>query len=254
MNFQDHFSSQSEIYSKARPTYPDELFTYLRSLSPSGEACWDCATGNGQAAVALSNHFKQVIATDGSEKQLQNAVQKDNIQYRLATAEQSGLPDSSVDLITVATAAHWFELDKFYKEAERVAKPNAILAVWTYSEAKISDDINEMMTWFAYDYLLNYWPDGRWYVRKKYETLPFPFEMIKTPEFICQRDWNRQQWLNYVMSWSAYNNYVAKHNTDPLQILMPKLNPLWNENDIRHVVWPLHIKCTCLNSSTYYKK
>lgn len=249
MNFQDHFSRQSEIYLKARPTYPEELFEYLASISPSRELCWDCATGNGQAAVALSKYFKRVIATDGSEKQIQNAIAKENVEYGIATAENSGLENTSVALITVATAAHWFNHDLFYREAQRVAKPNGILAVWTYSEAKISEDIDKLIEWFMYDFLHDYWPDGRWYVRNRYETLPFPFELIQTPHFFCNMNWNREQWLNYVKSWSAYNNYITERQSDPIEILLPKLDLLWNDSKVKQIAWPLHLKCAVLNLS-----
>ncbi|HLP50322.1 MAG TPA: class I SAM-dependent methyltransferase [Chitinophagales bacterium] len=247
MEFQDHFSRQADMYLKARPTYPEALFEYLSSISPSNQLCWDCATGNGQAAISLARHFKQVIATDASEKQIRNAIAAPNIEYRIATAEESGLPDSSADLITVATGAHWFIHDLFYAEAQRVAKPNGILALWTYSEARISAEIDELMEWFMYDYLHAYWPDGRWYVRNKYQTLPFPFTPIDTPDFVCSMNWNREQWLNYVRSWSAYNAYLARHNSDPIEVLLPKLETLWNESETKAIVWPLHLKCTRLN-------
>ncbi len=250
MEFKDHFSRQAEIYAKARPTYPEDLFEYLAAKAPARQLCWDCATGNGQAATSIARYFEQVIATDGSPQQITNAVKRNNITYRVGTAEQSGLPDSSVDLITVATAAHWFNLDLFYKEAERVAKPNGLLALWTYSEAKISKKIDELMEWFMYDYLHDYWPDGRWYVRNKYETLPFPYTAMQTPDFFCRMNWNRQQWLNYVMSWSAYNNYIAKNPDEPVQeVLLPKLNMLWNYTEVKPVTWQLHLKCTALNTS-----
>ncbi len=248
MEFQDHFSRQSAIYLKARPTYPEDLFSYLSKISPSNELCWDCATGNGQAAISLAQRFKKIIATDGSEQQIQNAIAKENIEYRIGTAEESGLENNSVDLITVATAAHWFNTDLFYKEAERVSKRNGVLAIWTYSEAKISEEIDRLMEWFMYDYLYEYWPDGRWYVRNKYETLPFPFEAIQTPDFFCRMNWNREQWLNYIRSWSAYNNFIAKHSADPIEILLPQLNRLWNSIETKSVVWPLHLKCARLNS------
>ncbi len=246
MSFQDHFSRQSAMYLKARPTYPDELFEYLAGLVPGKDLCWDCATGNGQAAISISPYFNKIIATDGSAQQIEKAMKRENIDYRVATAEQSGLPDHSADLITVATAAHWFEHDKFYAEAKRVAKPNGILAVWAYSEASISPEIDALMEWFMYDFLQNYWPPGRWYVRNSYETLPFPFTVIATPQFFCKMNWNRLQWLNYIQSWSAYNNYVAAHNTDPLDVLMPKLQLLWTE-ETRQICWKLHLKCTRLN-------
>jgi len=247
MNFKDHFSRQADIYLKARPTYPDELFEFLASISPAKELCWDCATGNGQAAVSLAKHFKKVIATDGSEKQIANAIAKENIKYHVVTAEESGLENHSADLISAATAVHWFNHNLFYKEAVRVAKPNGVLAVWTYSSATINAEIDEVMEWFAYTYLYDYWPDGRWYVRNQYKTLPFPFEEMKAPDFFCHMNWNKEQWLNYLRSWSSYNNYIAKHNSDPIEILLPKLNPLWNDTEIREVKWPLHLKCSVLN-------
>lgn len=249
MAFQDHFSKQSNIYLQARPTYPDELFSYLAGLAEHKTLCWDCATGNGQAAISLAKYFDKVIATDGSEKQIANAIRAANIEYRVDTAEQSGLADSSTDLITVATGAHWFNHDLFYAEAERVAKPNGVLAVWTYSEAGITPEIDTLMEWFMYDYLHDYWPDGRWYVRNKYKTLPFPFAQIDSPQFYCRMQWDLQHWLNYVKSWSAYTAYVTKHSTDPLQVLLPKLQALWTEGESKEIVWPLHLKCARLNNA-----
>jgi ubiquinone/menaquinone biosynthesis C-methylase UbiE len=249
MSFNDHFSKQTDIYLKARPTYPEALFNFLASICPKNEFCWDNGAGNGQASIALAKHFKKVLATDASAQQINNGIPRDNIEYKVALAEESGLPDKSVDLITVATAAHWFNLDKFYKEAERVAMPNGVLALWTYSSASINVQIDPIMEWFAYDYLHDYWPDGRWYVRNSYKTLPFPFKEMETPAFTCNMRWNLSQWLDYLRSWSSYNRYLAKHNADPLEVLMPKLKPLWAENEIKEVVWPLHLKCTRLNCS-----
>lgn len=248
MAFQDHFSKQADIYLKARPTYPDELFEYLAGLAPGNQTCWDCATGNGQAAIALAAHFEKVIATDGSAEQIKNGIPHPKVEYRIATAEESGLATGSTDLITVATAAHWFNHDKFYAEAQRVAKPNGVLALWTYSEAHINPAIDELMEWFMYDYLYTYWPDGRWYVRNKYQTLPFPFEEIQSPAFYCRMQWSKAQWLNYVKSWSSYTRYVTTHGHEPLNTLTDKLDPVWNDTETKEVTWPLHLKAARLNT------
>lgn len=248
MSFKDYFSKQSDIYLKARPTYPAELFEYLAGIAPAKDVCWDCATGNGQAAVSLSEHFKKVIATDGSQKQINNAIARPNIEYKVGTAEESGLPDNYCDLITVATGAHWFELDKFYKEAQRIAKHNGILAIWTYGEPMVNPEIDKVIVNdFAYGLLENYWPDGRWYVRNRYETLPFPFEAIKTPDFFCNRLWSKEEMFNYARSWSSYNAYVTKHQNDPLEQLKAKLTGLWNDTEKKEVTWKLYLKCTKLN-------
>lgn len=247
MSFNDHFSKQTDVYLKARPTYPDAMFDYLAAQAPGKKLCWDCGTGNGQAAISLAQRFEKVYATDASPQQISNAIPRNNIEYRAVPAEDSRLPAGSADLITVATAAHWFNLDLFYKEAERVAAPGAVLAIWTYSSATISNDIDPIMEWFAYDLLHDYWPDGRWYVRNRYQTLPFPYTPLQTPGFTCNMRWNLGQWLNYLRSWSSYNRYLAQHGTDPLQVLMPKLKPFWADNEIREVIWPLHLKCSVLH-------
>ena len=66
----DHFSGHADLYEAFRPTYPEALFAYLSSLCPRHDLAWDCATGNGQAAVPLAAYFRAVIATDASQKQI----------------------------------------------------------------------------------------------------------------------------------------------------------------------------------------
>ena len=116
MNFKDHFSKQAADYAKFRPGYPHELFVYLGSIAPSRQLAWDCGTGNGQAAVALASVFDRVVATDASEKQIANAQPHERVEYRVAPAENSGIDSRTLDLITVAQALHWFDLDRFYAE------------------------------------------------------------------------------------------------------------------------------------------
>src|SRR6476659_9240028 len=84
MSFKDHFSKQAADYARFRPRYPRELFEYLGGVAPSRALAWDCATGNGQAAVALAEVFERVIATDASEKQIANAqpLERDENQRR----------------------------------------------------------------------------------------------------------------------------------------------------------------------------
>ena len=66
--------------------------------------------------------FDRVIATDASEKQIANAQSHKIVEYRVAPAENSGIGSETIDLIMVAQALHWFDLDRFYAEARRVLK------------------------------------------------------------------------------------------------------------------------------------
>src|SRR6186997_1780603 len=92
-NFKDHFSQISSLYADFRPQYPARLFDYLADLAPGRSLVWDCAAGTGQATVDLARRFDRVIATDASAEQIAAAKPISNVEYRVATAEQSGLSD-----------------------------------------------------------------------------------------------------------------------------------------------------------------
>ncbi|HEY7696637.1 MAG TPA: class I SAM-dependent methyltransferase [Nitrososphaeraceae archaeon] len=120
--FIDNFSFQSKEYSSSRPTYPEALFEFLNKVTPQRNLAWDCATGNGQAAIGLSKYFKKVIATDASKNQIQFAFWRENIEYKVFQAENAQLDNDSADIVTVAQALHWFDFDKFYSNVKRVGK------------------------------------------------------------------------------------------------------------------------------------
>ena len=141
MKYTQLFSSKAQEYAQFRPGYPDELFDYLASLCTERKLAWDCATGNGQTAISLTKYFDRVIATDSSESQLSHAKQHPKINYRPALAENCGLANSSTNLITVSSAVHWFDFDKFYAEVKRVGKPKSIIAVWCYGLLNDEEDI-----------------------------------------------------------------------------------------------------------------
>src|SRR6185503_1839669 len=104
------FSQSSAQYAKHRPQYPPELFAFLSELCQSHESAWDCATGNGQAAVSCAKYFSQVQATDISAEQIQNGQPHPRVGYSVSPAEQTPFENESFDLVVVATAVHWFDL------------------------------------------------------------------------------------------------------------------------------------------------
>jgi hypothetical protein len=86
MTFPDHFSDHADRYEAFRPTYPDALFAYFASLVPAHDLAWDCATGNGQAALGLTPHFDSVVATDASPQQIAQAHPHPKVTYLVAPA------------------------------------------------------------------------------------------------------------------------------------------------------------------------
>ena len=151
MGFKDHFSKQAAEYAKFRPRYPKDLFRWLASIAPSKALAWDCATGNGQSAVELAEVFERVIATDASEKQIANAERHPRVEYRVAAAEESGLDPGSVDVVTVAQALHWFDLERFYPEVRRVLKPTGVIAACAYKLATVTPEIDVVVNHYYSD-------------------------------------------------------------------------------------------------------
>ena len=238
--FKDHFSRQATDYAKFRPRYPQELFRWLGSVAPSTELAWDCATGSGQAAVELAEVFERIIATDASEKQIANAERHQQVEYRVATAEKSGLASSSVDLITVAQALHWFELETFYSEVRRVLKPRGVIAATAYKLATVMPEIDAVVNRYYSEIVGEYWPEERRLV-EKFEELPFPFAEIETPPFEMVAEWSVEQLLGYLRTWSATQRFIAAEKRDPLEEVEPELRSAWGEKE-RRVVWPLTVR------------
>jgi ubiquinone/menaquinone biosynthesis C-methylase UbiE len=109
-DFNDYFSNVSADYARYRPTYPQALFDVIAEHAPAHDLAWDCATGSGQAAVGLSRRFRKVVATDASDQQLSHATPVENVEYRVARAEDSGIQSASVNAVTVAqgsTGSTW---------------------------------------------------------------------------------------------------------------------------------------------------
>jgi SAM-dependent methyltransferase len=238
--FKDHFSRQAADYAKFRPRYPKELFRWLASIAPSKELAWDCATGSGQAAVELADVFERVIATDGSPKQIANAEPHPGVDYRAATAEDSGLESHSVDLITVAQALHWFDLERFYVEVRRILKPEGVIAAWAYKLATVTEKIDAVVNHYYSQVVGSYWPAERVLV-ERFEELPFGFSPIETPAFEMVAEWNVDHLLGYLLTWSATQRFMAAEKRDPLGEVEQELRSVWGE-DRRRVVWPLTVK------------
>jgi len=241
--FKDHFSDKSDDYSKFRPQYPIALFNYLSSVTAHHESAWDCATGSGQATLGLSHHFTNIIATDASESQIENVIKQSGIEYRVATAEKSRIKSNTVDLITVAQAFHWFNHGAFFKEVDRVLKPDGLLSIWTYNLLSIQDGIDKIINHLYESVLGDYWPKEREMVENGYQDIHVPMEEITTPKFQMSSEWNLDQLMGYLGTWSAVRKYQKITGVNPLEKTYEVLLTLWGDpENTKAVSWPLNVR------------
>ena len=242
MKMKDNFSLQCKGYSMYRPLYPPELFDFLNAVVQTKLNAWDCATGNGQCARELANSFQHVYGSDISEKQLSEAIRKENITYAKEPAEQTSLPAGTVNLVTVAQALHWFNFEKFYEEVRRVSAPDGMIAVWCYSLFSVNPEIDQVMDEFHFDILEAYWDRERKYVDDGYGAIPFPFKEIECPRFEIKCNWNIGMLEGYLNTWSAVQKFIKVNNESPVPALIERLKKFFPSGESVAVRFPLPMK------------
>lgn len=241
--FKDHFSPVAGAYARFRPDYPPELFRYLASAAGGHGLAWDCATGNGQAARGLAPYFRRVVATDASAAQVAQAGTEQGIEYRVAPADSSGLEDASVDLVTVAQALHWFDLDAFYTEVQRVLRPGGLLAVWSYGLLQVDDAIDALIVRFHDQVVGPYWSPERRFVGEGLFELSFPFRELETHDFHMELQWTLSDLVGYLGTWSAARAYRETTGKDPLKETAVALAEHWGgQGRARIVRWPIALR------------
>ena len=245
--FKDHFSERSDNYARYRPTYPSRLFEYLAGIAPAGWSAWDCGTGSGQTAVALARHFGKVFASDASSAQIDATIAHPKVDYRVASAEASGLDDNCVDLVTVSQAFHWFEADRFVAEAARVLRPNGVLAIWCYASCSVLPRCDAIVEQLYTDLIGPYWPPERALIEEGYASVKLPGDEIDAPCFEMSLSWTVQDMLGYLRTWSACRRYRAAKADDPVSVIESDLVSAWGPDE-RTVSWPLHTRISRLNT------
>src|SRR5436190_624996 len=230
MTFEDHYSGHADAYARHRPRYPDELFAWLASVIPDRALAWDAGTGNGQVAIALAGHFDHVVATDASGDQLARAEAHERVAYRNEPSDRVSLPSGSVDLITAGAAAHWFELEGFYREVRRVGKRGAIVALFSYGPRDFEDGVvGPIVHRFGDEVLDGFWPERIQYVHDRYTTIPFPFDEIAFPRFVMSAEWTLGELLAFLDTWSASQRFLQQRGTRAIDEIAPDLTRAWGD-------------------------
>jgi ubiquinone/menaquinone biosynthesis C-methylase UbiE len=238
--FADFFSGHAVQYAAARPAYPATLFAFIAAQAPATARAWDCGTGNGQAAVALARHFDQVQATDPSPQQIAQAAPHTAVAYSVQRAERSSFPAATFDAVCVAQALHWFDLSRFFAEAERVMKPGALFAAWGYSWFAVDPVFDALFRdWVLAPIAADWAPQNR-LLWDGYRQIQLPFAPVESPPLAILLRWNLNQLLAYVHTWSAVRRAAARLGPAFLTRAAAELAGWWGDPEIsRPVSMPL---------------
>ena len=239
MNNVQAFSLRSDQYARHRPSYPRSLFDHLSGLADQHELAWDCATGNGQAAVASAEFFARLEATDISAEQIRHRLPHPRVAYHVGSAEHAPLAGNVFDAVLVAQAVQWVNLERFYAEALRVLKPNGVLAVWGYGLFEIQPEIDRVIANELFEPIDSFWAEGNRLLMNGYAALPFPLTEIQDrPALVMQVEWDLPQLSAYLRTWSAVKRSAAHFGIDPVARLERALESAWGAPD---KVWEVHM-------------
>jgi len=227
------FNIKSNQYAQSRPKYPSDFYEYLITLVNHQDILWDCACGNGQVSIDLVDVFEKIFATDINENQIKNAFKHPRINYSVTPSEKTSFSNNYFDLICVAQALHWFDLDAFFKEVDRVLKPNGILAIFGYGFVKINNEVDKIINEVLHSEIDKYWSDGNRLIISGFKGINFPFKKIDTPYFNMNQKWKLSDLISYLDTWSAVKRYNEKNNSDIVEMLRIHLEPFWKSNDYK---------------------
>ncbi|MBO1926486.1 class I SAM-dependent methyltransferase [Thiomicrorhabdus sp. 6S2-11] len=237
------FENNGANYATYRPVYPQELATALSQLCQNHQTALDVGCGTGQLTYLLSKHFVSVIGTDTSRSQLEFAQTAENIRYLHESAEDTRLENDSVDLVVVAQAAHWFNLDSFYQEVKRIAVQDAVIALISYGVPYIEASVNSVFQQGYWQQIHQYWPDERKHVENGYIELPFPFQEIDFPETFIHKEMNLDEFIGYIRTWSAYKKAQERQEVTAFTLFFEQLERSWGNRAKTHKVsWPISVR------------
>ncbi len=241
--FRDHFSAGSPAYARFRPRYPRALYDWIADEAPATALAWDCATGTGQAATDLAARFTHVVATDASRAQLAAAATHPRVSYMQSTAEAAGLASGCADAVVAAQAVHWFDMPAFFREAGRVGRPGALVAVWTYGHLRLPPDLDALFVPFYESVVGPYWPPERQLIERGYVDVPMPFTPVDAPVLTMDTLMTMAGLEGYVGTWSATARYREARGHDPVPQLMKELAGVWGDPmSAKPAAWPMAIR------------
>jgi len=201
--FRKYAPEAAAQYAKHRLSYPAKLIdTIIDAHKATGgqmDTLLDVGCGPGTATHSLAPLFQHGFGADPGDAMIQTAKQDtpttasgEPVKYFVSTAEDliESIPEikpGTVDLITAATAAHWFKLPGFYAAAAELLKPGGSIAIWctgtsyvnphtTPNAAKVQKALNQLEE----EIIIPFELPGNTLCRNLYEDLELPWTLKET--------------------------------------------------------------------------
>lgn len=234
-------NTAAERYSLGRPNFHSNSIQHIREflkLTNKFEHALDIACGTGLSTQALLDIAEHVYGTDSSQAMLDLALQKDKIFYQLAESESQPFTEHQFDLITVCSGVHWFDINKFLREANRLLKNKSWLIIYdNFFLGEMKGNL-EFKKWYHTVYLKEFPPPIRndAYEWKKENLLELNLNFVKEEKFDNPIFFNTSELIHYFTTQSNVISKVEKRETtyDHTEFwLHHELSPFFKTQDDR---------------------
>lgn len=210
--FRSYGKDESKRYAQLRlayhPSVYESIITHHTANGGKLDSLLDVGCGPGLATRDLAAYFHHATGIDPGESMIEVAQSMDiktstseHVAFKLTSAEEmAGIEDNSIDVITAANAAHWFDMPAFWKRAAQVLRPGGSVALWTSGEMVAHSDtpnyvkINEAFKKWQKDYLEAYYGVGNFLVRDQYRGLGMPWDADPPVEVFDRASLFRKEW------------------------------------------------------------
>lgn len=236
-------AEHAALYAKFRPKVPQSLISKLvQSLTVPKTLAIDVGCGNGQATFALTPYFEKVIGIDISHNQIEEALKRvdkekhGNVIFRQGGETNLMAEDQSVSLVTACSAVHWFDIEKFYNEVNRVLMPGGILALFgtNYTQAghkmENFEKLNQLLDKFLID-ISSYRHESVQMSLDEYKTLPkIPFSEVERDDSHCTEfEASLSDYLGYMQSINTFQRFQNDRGRKAAQELIANFEKNYRE-------------------------
>lgn len=234
----------AERYAKGRPDFHANTIKHIQDflqIDKKLDKALDVACGTGLSTQALLAIADDVYGTDISEEMLSHALQKERIHYMAAPAERQPFADYLFDLITVSSGVHWFDIDKFLAEANRLLKSKSWLVLYENHFISEMDGQEQFARWFPEVYLKKFPspPRNNAYPWTNENLLPKNFNLVTEEKFKNPVPFNKKQLALYFTTQSNIIAAVENKQTTYAQAeywLDQELSVFFENDDTLHTI------------------
>lgn len=152
MNNIDRFSHMENDYAKYRPNYSNEAIDYIINYCNlnKNSTIADIGAGTGKLSLPFIKKGMFVYGIEPNhdmyKKCVENLSDYSNFKGILSPAEDIELANTSIDLVTVGQAFHWFDLELFKKECQRILKQSSFVSILYNNGDYDKEVVNEIHT------------------------------------------------------------------------------------------------------------